>query len=211
MPKKLTNQDVISYIETKFPELDTSKVLYVNAKTPITLVCPHHGEFKKAFTNIKSRKQGCPLCGYAEGAEKKTKHGHKSSTYTSPTYHSWHDMKQRCNNPKNHKFKDYGGRGITYCKEWEQFENFLDDMGVRPENKTLDRIDVNGNYCKENCRWATAKQQSRNTTRSIGVEKAKKIKLLKKQGIAPCDIARKLDINISTVGNTYYGRSYSDI
>ena len=211
MPKKLTNQDVISYINSKFPELDTSKVDYKNAKTPITLICPEHGEFKKAFSNIKSRDQGCPLCGYAEGARLKTKHGHKSSTYTSPTYASWHDMKQRCNNPKNYKFKDYGGRGITYCKEWEQFVNFLNDMGEKPDDKTLDRIDVDGNYSKSNCRWATHEEQAQNTRISIGVDKAKEIKRLKKEGVRPAHIAKQLDLKPSTVDNIYYGRSYKNI
>lgn len=72
---------------------------------------------------------------------------------------TWCDMKYRCDNKKD---KDYGGRGITYDPRWEKFENFLQDMGERPEGKTLDRINVNGNYCKENCRWATMKQQQRN-------------------------------------------------
>jgi len=71
-------------------------------------------------------------------------------------------MKQRCDNPSTNGYENYGGRGITYCKRWESFENFLDDMGERPKGKTLDRIDVNDNYEPDNCRWATAKEQAAN-------------------------------------------------
>ncbi len=76
-------------------------------------------------------------------------------------------MIDRCTNPRNTRYHYYGGRGITVCDEWlESVTAFHRDMGDPPDGMSLDRINVNGSYCKENCRWATQKQQMRNTTRS---------------------------------------------
>lgn len=77
-------------------------------------------------------------------------------------YSSWEAMTSRCNNPNHISYKDYGGRGITICERWSEFDNFLWDMGERPIGKTLDRIDVNGNYEPSNCRWATPLEQNQN-------------------------------------------------
>lgn len=78
------------------------------------------------------------------------------------TYKSWINMKHRCLNQKARAYKNYGGRGIVICKKWERFENFLSDMGECPPNLSLDRIDCNKGYQKDNCRWVTLKQQQRN-------------------------------------------------
>lgn len=77
-------------------------------------------------------------------------------------YQCWQDMRQRCNNEKHKSFHNYGGRGISVCDRWGSFENFINDMGQRPDGRSLDRIDVDGNYDPQNCRWATATEQSRN-------------------------------------------------
>lgn len=92
------------------------------------------------------------------------KHGHAASLVhpASPTYRSWQGLKRRCESPNDPAYRDYGGRGIKVCERWASFENFLADMGERPQGTTLDRVDVNGNYEPANCRWATHRQQSRN-------------------------------------------------
>ena len=80
-------------------------------------------------------------------------------------------MKQRCNNPDIAFYERYGGRGITYCKEWEAFEGFYSDMKDGYSDKlTLDRINVDGNYERNNCRWADAKTQMNNTSANHRIE-----------------------------------------
>ena len=82
-------------------------------------------------------------------------------------YSSWKKMKQRCGNPRNDSYKYYGGRGISVCESWMVFHVFLNDMGAKENpDLTIDRIDVDLGYCKENCRWADRKQQVRNRRNS---------------------------------------------
>lgn len=93
-------------------------------------------------------------------------HGHAKRGYKSPTYYSWASMWTRCTNPNVKSYKDYGGRGVQICEQWGDFENFLADMGERPDGRTLDRSNVNGNYEPGNCRWATRKEQAMNTQKA---------------------------------------------
>lgn len=108
---------------------------------------------------------GC-LIGEANRA-RLLKHGYKGT----PTYLSWQNAKARCYNPKNKRFSDYGGRGITMCDRWrENFEAFLEDMGERPDGDSIDRIDNNGNYEPGNCRWASKGQQNGNVRGRLRIE-----------------------------------------
>jgi hypothetical protein len=80
----------------------------------------------------------------------------------TPTWNSWQAMIQRCTNPARDNFAYYGGRGIKFDDRWRDFTAFLHDMGERPEGTTLDRVDNDGDYTPDNCRWATMKAQSNN-------------------------------------------------
>jgi hypothetical protein len=83
-------------------------------------------------------------------------------------YITWARMKQRCLNPKSTSYKIYGGRGIKISKDWLKFENFYRDMfPTWKENLTIERVDVNGNYCKENCKWIPSIEQNYNRRNSI--------------------------------------------
>lgn len=94
-------------------------------------------------------------------------HGHTvgkaAGGKVSRTWQVWSAMRKRCHNENCSSYPYYGGRGIRVHKRWEKFENFLADMGECPDGRTLDRINVNGNYTPHNCRWATWEEQWANT------------------------------------------------
>jgi hypothetical protein len=89
--------------------------------------------------------------------------GHRTQSYTSPTYHSWTAMKNRCLSPTSKDWKSYGARGITVCPRWLIFENFLQDMGEKPgRGWSIEREKVTEGYYPGNCKWALPKEQASN-------------------------------------------------
>lgn len=135
------------------------------------------------------RKEGKTSCGC--DSQIKRQETRKVRGYTAhglaklPEYNNYNQMKQRCYNKENSNYKNYGGRGITISSEWiDSFETFLKDMGLKPTpGHTIDRTDGEKGYSKDNCRWATRTEQSRNRAYvKLSLEKAEHIRTLYKSG-----------------------------
>jgi hypothetical protein len=120
-----------------------------------------------------------------------------------PLYNRWKDLKKRCYNPRSKSYHNYGGRGIKVCDRWRvSFSNFLSDMGDSfTPGKTIDRIDNDGDYCKENCRWATPVEQCGNTRKNrivvVGGSGVHLSELGRRSGIPWQTIASRLNRGMS--------------
>lgn len=124
-----------------------------------------------------------------------SKHGLANKT---AEYRTWKGMRNRCNNPKATGYENYGGRGIKVCDRWNDFEQFLVDMGKRPIGRySLDRIDNNGDYTPENCRWADDITQANNTRFSVKIE-------FEGENLTALEWSKKLNINRETILGRYY-------
>lgn len=163
-------KNTASYIGKKFGRL-----------TVITVEPNRHPDYHEyvlcqcACGNVRSVQLSSLLCGkttscgcYAKERSSKvnTKHGYTAKR--PRIYRIWENMRSRCNYAGNTNYVNYGGRGIKVCDAWDDFATFLawaTDNGYE-DSLSIDRIDVNGNYCPENCRWATRKEQDRNKTTS---------------------------------------------
>jgi hypothetical protein len=125
-------------------------------------------------------------------------------------------MRQRCNSPGNPGYRIYGAKGVKVCNRWDKFETFLADMGDRPEGTSLDRIDSNGNYEPENCRWATKLQQNRNTSRVRLTEEiceainayVKNYPNSKRQ--LRKELSVLLGLNVATIADYFRGRTWKE-
>ncbi len=113
----------------------------------------------------------------------------------SPTYRVWTGLRTRCTNTKSTNYASYGGRGIKCCDRWESFEAFLEDMGEKPEGKSIDRIDVNGNYEPSNCRWASKQEQAQNRRQTKLVNKDTLLNFLRNQSYLTAEQQQKIANN----------------
>lgn len=110
-----------------------------------------------------SKSCGCKILEYH--TKRLTKHGFAPlHGKRKSVYKIWQGINRRCRNPNDRNFKNYGGRGIKVCERWRKFENFLKDMGEPTHGMSIERVDVNGNYCPENCIWIPKSDQAKNRT-----------------------------------------------
>lgn len=145
-----------------------------NGRTMWRCKCKCGNEVIAVGQYLKSGNTRSCGCFKIDGIRQRSiKHGHQTIENKSAEYRIWRHMKSRCYNPNVERYPNYGGRGVKVCERWiNSFENFFFDMGPRPSaNHSLDRYpNVNGDYEPTNCRWATTKEQSRNTTTNSWLE-----------------------------------------
>lgn len=142
-------------------------------------------------TKLSLRKNPTIKCRACRGIDAALTRGDDGRTNT-PEWSAWSNMLQRCGNPAAQAYRNYGARGITVCKRWQKFENFLADMGPRPEGLTLERKNNNKGYSPGNCVWATPEAQTRNTRASRYLTANGERKLL-------VDWARALNTKATTI------------
>ena len=152
----------------KFGRLTAVKITGKNKQGHYVWLCKCECGNEKEISGTCLRRGATKSCGCLQ-KEMSAKTNRKSKKYQmykisqKTEYSSWSHMKNRCLNKNDNKYKSWGGRGITVCDRWLKFENFYKDMGKKPFNKySIDRINNDGNYELQNCRWATRKEQMRN-------------------------------------------------
>lgn len=139
------------------------------------------------------------------------KHGHTSNREYSPTYHSWQAMCSRTRYPKRDTKNKYVNRGISVCERWSSFENFLEDMGERPDGTTLERLNNEVGYYPDNCIWATPTEQARNRrNKKLDYDAALDIAKRMLRGERATDIAKMYGISESLPREIHKGRTWKD-
>lgn len=170
---KFKRHNYESYIEKKFGKWTV--ISYNrrenNPRIHFNCICKYGYESNiQARAILDGSSKSCKYCA-------PLKHGHNRTASSKPTstYRTWQGMHTRCNNPLNHDYSNYGGRGIKVCERWKSFENFLSDMGEKPPNLTLDRINNDGDYEPLNCRWTTRSVQNSNQRKRLCKKGASKL------------------------------------
>lgn len=175
--------------------------------------CGNKGRSSTARLNAGQKSCGCHTLELT--VQRVLTHGHTVGG-VSPTYRTYRAMIARVTYPSQEQWKHYGGRGIQICERWlhgenglSGFECFLFDMGERPPKMTIDRLDVDGDYCPSNCEWATQKAQTRNmrSTR-LTEDKAAAIRVRRAEGASQNHLAAMFSVSRGTIRSVLDGRSW---
>ena len=186
---QFVKSDPLPFIENRLGEIQVTNKYKVNKRYHAHFICHCGKKFSADYYSITSKHSISCGCYRKKQVTNAT---HNMSN--SREYESWSCMLSRCNNPRTNRSKSYVLKGITYAKEWSNFENFYKDMGNRPIGTSLDRIDNDKGYTKSNCRWATNIEQARNKSNTkYVVYEGKKMPM-----IEVCDI---LKLNYNTLNS----------
>lgn len=187
----------------RFGQLTTIKIDRPSNRTQYWLCKCDCGEYtvKNLHELLTRKRKSCGCLERTTGFTSNLKHGLNKTR----EHNIWVGIKKRCRNKNSIGWKHYGSKGIDYCDRWEDFINFISDMGPAPtSNHTIDRIDRTKGYCPENCRWATMKEQNQNKPNNVWVEYDGKRMILS-------DWAKYIRMDVSTVFKLYKEYSIEQI